>query len=154
MATNTLVGKIRRLRRQYGWTQRELAGQLQVDSVTVSRWERGVTVPRPGVMRSLERLLTRPSPGQRAPVSVSSGQKSAGVDSPRAPAWQFSQEPSIDELVQLIGVDAARSALRTVALRARAARPVEFAADPATRLREVESALREQSDLISRARIG
>lgn len=134
-----------KLRRDYGWTQRELAERLEVDSVTVSRWERGVSSPRRAVARSIERLFSQASPELRL---------RAGVSPKLIAARHRSELPSIDELVRLVGIDVARSALRTVALRARAPRPVKFAADPVTRLREVEAALREQSDLISRAKIG
>jgi transcriptional regulator with XRE-family HTH domain len=38
--------QIRDLRRRRGWTQKQLAGALGTDVVTVSRWERATTVPR------------------------------------------------------------------------------------------------------------
>jgi transcriptional regulator with XRE-family HTH domain len=41
-------------------TQSELAAQLGVESVTVSRWERGVVEPRPAVIRDLARLTGLP----------------------------------------------------------------------------------------------
>jgi len=51
------AAEIRFLRDQYGWTQRELADRLGTDSVTVSRWERGVSKPRPSARASLTELL-------------------------------------------------------------------------------------------------
>lgn len=41
-------------------TQSELARQLGVEAVTVSRWERGTVEPRPGVIRELARLAGVP----------------------------------------------------------------------------------------------
>jgi transcriptional regulator with XRE-family HTH domain len=56
---------IRALRKAKGWTQAELATRLGTDHVTVSRWERGVSVPRPGVQRRLRELL-----GHRRPARI------------------------------------------------------------------------------------
>lgn len=41
-------------------TQAELAAELGVEAVTVSRWERGTVEPRPGVIRELARLAKVP----------------------------------------------------------------------------------------------
>jgi transcriptional regulator with XRE-family HTH domain len=38
-------GRLRTARRSAGLTQKQLAEQLGVESITVSRWERGVTTP-------------------------------------------------------------------------------------------------------------
>ncbi|MHB8572886.1 MAG: helix-turn-helix domain-containing protein [Candidatus Dormibacteria bacterium] len=48
--------EIRELRRRHGWTQAQLAAELGTDAVTVSRWERGVAVPRPSAARRLAGL--------------------------------------------------------------------------------------------------
>lgn len=48
--------RIRRLRRANGWTQSDLAGVLGTDAVTVSRWERGVSRPRPSAAGRLKQL--------------------------------------------------------------------------------------------------
>lgn len=39
--------RIRQRRTALGLTQLELASRLDLDSMSVSRWERGVVVPRP-----------------------------------------------------------------------------------------------------------
>ncbi len=44
--TRALPKTIRQLREERGWTQLDLALQLGVDVSTVSRWERGLAVPR------------------------------------------------------------------------------------------------------------
>lgn len=49
-----LPDEIRALRTRYGWTQKELAARLGTDDVTVSRWERGRSKPRPSALRRLE----------------------------------------------------------------------------------------------------
>jgi transcriptional regulator with XRE-family HTH domain len=50
-----MENEIRALRRRKGWTQAELASRLGTDPVTVSRWERGVSHPRPSArVRLLE----------------------------------------------------------------------------------------------------
>lgn len=53
---------IRTLRRRNGWTQADLAARLGTDPVTVSRWERGVSRPRPSAQTRL-RELAAPMPG-------------------------------------------------------------------------------------------
>lgn len=50
--------QIRPLRKRYGWTQSELAARLGTDAVTVSRWERGVSQPRPSAQMKLNELKT------------------------------------------------------------------------------------------------
>lgn len=47
---------IRALRARNGWTQGDLAARLGTDPVTVSRWERGVTKPRPSGQTRLKEL--------------------------------------------------------------------------------------------------
>jgi len=157
----------------YGWTQRDLAERLEVDPVTVSRWERGVSAPRRAIARRLERLFEAASaavaPRSRTDATAASTARRAGSVSRSAPATPSKPSsgspprPSpptpptrfegIDELVRIVGLDRALDALRELALIGRAPAPVRFAADPTTRLREVEAALREQSELIARARI-
>lgn len=50
---------IRELRRQLGWTQMDLADAMDVDQGTVSRWERGVDVPRPARVAALRDILVK-----------------------------------------------------------------------------------------------
>jgi transcriptional regulator with XRE-family HTH domain len=45
--------RIQRARRGSGYTQKSLAERMGVESITVSRWERGVTQPS---LRTLERI--------------------------------------------------------------------------------------------------
>lgn len=47
---------IKALRRRLGLTQVDFAKFLDVDSITVSRWERGVRKPMPVHLRRLTRL--------------------------------------------------------------------------------------------------
>lgn len=48
--------RIRSLRTRQGWTQAELAQRLGTDPVTVSRWERGTSAPRPSAIMQLARF--------------------------------------------------------------------------------------------------
>jgi transcriptional regulator with XRE-family HTH domain len=141
MKPGLLVG----IRRLHGWTQRELAERLEVDPITVSRWERGVSAPRRRVVRQLDRLL----------AAASSDTKTSDSDdaAPRPANASPSRFAGLDELVRIVGLDRALATLRELALLGHVRAPVKFAADPTTRLREVEAALREQSELIARARI-
>ena len=46
MATKTVVGeRIRQARADLGWKQKNLAAEVSVEPITVSRWERGATTP-------------------------------------------------------------------------------------------------------------
>lgn len=49
---------IQALRVRHGWTQKELAEILGTDPVTVSRWERGKSQPRPSAATRLEKLAS------------------------------------------------------------------------------------------------
>ncbi len=48
--------EIRELREKLGLTQKEFAGRLKVDVITVSRWERGSQFPSQTVGKRLARL--------------------------------------------------------------------------------------------------
>jgi predicted ATPase/DNA-binding CsgD family transcriptional regulator/DNA-binding XRE family transcriptional regulator len=48
--------QIKRLRDEFGLTQRELGALLGVSNVTVSRWEQGLVAPRPAMRRRWEAL--------------------------------------------------------------------------------------------------
>jgi len=58
MALSTQVKKARR--EILGLTQRELANELGVDQVNVSRWERGVSEPRSQTLRRLSQISGQP----------------------------------------------------------------------------------------------
>lgn len=59
---------IKALRKGKGWTQAELAAKLGTDHVTVSRWERGVSVPRPAATRRLKEVFSGAfAPGSALP---------------------------------------------------------------------------------------
>src|SRR5437660_375120 len=50
--------KLREARELRGWSQQYLAEQLEVaDTSTVSRWERGIAIPRPHYRRKLAELF-------------------------------------------------------------------------------------------------
>ena len=61
-------GRLRTARRSLGLTQKQLAVELGVESITVSRWERGVTTPSlPRLRRIAEITETAVSDLVRAP---------------------------------------------------------------------------------------
>ena len=61
-------GRLRTARRSAGLTQKQLAAELGVESITVSRWERGVTTPSlPRLRRVAELTETTVSDLVRAP---------------------------------------------------------------------------------------
>jgi len=49
--------EIKALRKSLGLHQKEFANRLKVDTITVSRWERGIQKPSPVLIRKLERLM-------------------------------------------------------------------------------------------------
>ncbi len=69
MATEIVAEEIRRLRSARGWTQEDLAREIGTDAVTVSRWERLVSRPRPGALRRLIALLLEDGPSSRVSFS-------------------------------------------------------------------------------------
>ena len=135
----------RRLRRKLGWTQRELAEHLDVDPVTVSRWERRVTEPKAGALKRILRLSANGPAGRPSSAAASQASSRHHV------AW--AEASAIGELVRIVGTEEALHALRERALLKRGRSSTRLPVDPAVRLREVEAALREQSELISRAAI-
>lgn len=67
-----VAGRLRTARRSAGLTQKQLAEALGVESITVSRWERGVTTPTlPRLRRIAEITETTVSDLVRAPDAVS-----------------------------------------------------------------------------------
>ncbi|KKN74744.1 hypothetical protein LCGC14_0387860 [marine sediment metagenome] len=56
---NMIAKDIKKLRQRLGLTQKEFAGRLKVDNVTVSRWERGEQKPSQLAVRQLERLARK-----------------------------------------------------------------------------------------------
>lgn len=48
--------QIQALRKKSGLTQKEFAARLKVDTITVSRWERGANRPDITSVRRMERL--------------------------------------------------------------------------------------------------
>jgi transcriptional regulator with XRE-family HTH domain len=61
--------EIRELRTRLGWTQARLARELGTDAVTVSRWERGVSKPRPSAAKRLSALGLASGPKSRVRFS-------------------------------------------------------------------------------------
>jgi transcriptional regulator with XRE-family HTH domain len=52
-ATETLGGRIRRLRKARGWSQETLAIQADTDQAAISDWERDTTHPLPPTLHKI-----------------------------------------------------------------------------------------------------
>jgi transcriptional regulator with XRE-family HTH domain len=52
--------RIREARASKGWKQRELASEVEVEPITVSRWERGATTPDLDVLRLVADATDKP----------------------------------------------------------------------------------------------
>jgi transcriptional regulator with XRE-family HTH domain len=60
-ARNPELGdRIREARASKGWKQRELASEVEVEPITVSRWERGATTPDLDVLRLVAEATGKP----------------------------------------------------------------------------------------------
>jgi transcriptional regulator with XRE-family HTH domain len=55
-----LGNRIREARASKGWKQRELASEVEVEAITVSRWERGATTPDLDVLRLVAEATGKP----------------------------------------------------------------------------------------------
>ena len=55
-----LGDRIREARAEKGWKQRELASEVEVEPITVSRWERGATTPDLDVLRLVAEATEKP----------------------------------------------------------------------------------------------
>ena len=55
-----LGDRIREARAAKGWKQKNLAAEVEVEPITVSRWERGATTPDLDVLRLVAEATGRP----------------------------------------------------------------------------------------------
>jgi transcriptional regulator with XRE-family HTH domain len=76
-----LGGRIREARASKGWKQRELASEVEVEPITVSRWERGATTPDLDVLRLVADATGKPLSyfvaGESDPAAASPGADTA-----------------------------------------------------------------------------
>jgi transcriptional regulator with XRE-family HTH domain len=56
LESGEVAGRLRTARRSAGLTQKQLAEVLAVESITVSRWERGVTTPSVSRLRRIAEI--------------------------------------------------------------------------------------------------
>ncbi len=91
---------LRALRARHSWTQKKLAELLGTDPVTVSRWERGKSQPRPSAVARLETLASGlPSDIQSLVSLVGAAQarsvlKRASLLNIRLPKQRFEASPT------------------------------------------------------------
>src|ERR671924_1935843 len=61
MGERPMLGeRIREARASKGWKQRELASEVEVEPITVSRWERGATTPDLDVLQLVAEATGKP----------------------------------------------------------------------------------------------
>src|SRR5437870_2511544 len=60
MAKEPVGDRIREARAHRGWKQKELAAEVEVEPITVSRWERGATTPDLDVLRLVADATGKP----------------------------------------------------------------------------------------------
>jgi transcriptional regulator with XRE-family HTH domain len=61
MITKEILGmRIKAAREKKGWTQKKLAGMLDLDSKSISNYERGENFPAIGTLNDLSRVLQYP----------------------------------------------------------------------------------------------
>src|SRR5437763_17102208 len=72
MAKGEVGTRIREARASKGWKQKHLAAEVEVEPITVSRWERGATTPDLDVLR-----LVAEATGKPLSYFVSSGEDEA-----------------------------------------------------------------------------
>jgi len=60
MAKGEVGERIREARADKGWKQKHLAAEVEVEPITVSRWERGATTPDLDVLRLVAEATDKP----------------------------------------------------------------------------------------------
>ena len=60
MAKEPVGERIREARADKGWKQKELAAEVAVEPITISRWERGATTPDLDVLRLVADATGKP----------------------------------------------------------------------------------------------
>ena len=79
---NLIAANLKRLRKQRGFSRRQLAHLAQVEGSTLRRLERGTTTPSVGALWRLAHELHVP-----CTAFVESEPERAGFDNSRGPAW-------------------------------------------------------------------
>src|SRR5689334_23351618 len=57
--TRKLSSRLRQERERHGWSQSELAIRVGTNQVTISRWEKGITVPSPYFRQKLGEIFEK-----------------------------------------------------------------------------------------------
>ena len=104
-----LGNRIREARASKGWKQRELASEVAVEPITVSRWERGATTPDLDVIR-----LVAEATGKPMSYFVAGDEESATNDGAirkleRAAEKLSAQADRIERLLEELRAELARS---------------------------------------------
>jgi transcriptional regulator with XRE-family HTH domain len=104
-----LGNRIREARASKGWKQRELASQVEVEPITVSRWERGATTPDLDVLRLVAEATEKP-----LSYFVADDAAPAGIDPmvrklERAAEKLSAQADRIEQLLEEVRAELARA---------------------------------------------
>ena len=103
-----LGDRIREARASKGWKQRELASEVEVEPITVSRWERGATTPDLDVLR-----LVAGATGKPLSYFVAADEETAATDKAvkrleRAAEKLSAQADRIERLLDEVRAELAR----------------------------------------------
>ncbi|HVD24860.1 MAG TPA: helix-turn-helix transcriptional regulator [Gaiellaceae bacterium] len=106
-----LGGRIRQARAARGWKQRELASEVEVEPITVSRWERGATTPDLDVLRLVAEATGKPLSYfvSDEPEPRRAGSDAATRKLERAAERLAAQADRIERLLEEIRTELARS---------------------------------------------
>jgi transcriptional regulator with XRE-family HTH domain len=104
-----LGDRIREARASKGWKQRELASEVAVEPITVSRWERGATTPDLDVLRLVAEATGKPLSYFVADDAGPTGADPAVRKLERAADRLTAQADRIERLLEELRTELARS---------------------------------------------
>jgi transcriptional regulator with XRE-family HTH domain len=106
-----LGDRIREARASKGWKQRELASEVEVEPITVSRWERGATTPDLDVLRLVADATGKPLSYFVADEreTASAGTDAAARKLERAAEKLSAQADRIERLLEEVRAELARA---------------------------------------------
>jgi transcriptional regulator with XRE-family HTH domain len=114
MATRNpeLGDRIRQARAEKGWKQRELASEVEVEPITVSRWERGATTPDLDVLRLVAEATGKPISyfvAEEKDRTAAAGSDAAVRKLERAAEKLSAQAERIERLLEEVRAELART---------------------------------------------
>jgi transcriptional regulator with XRE-family HTH domain len=104
-----LGSRIREARASKGWKQRELASEVEVEPITVSRWERGATTPDLDVLRLVADATGKPLSYFVADDAAPAATEPAARKLERAAEKLSAQADRIERLLEEVRAELART---------------------------------------------